>query len=424
MMITIIFSIIFALILILLVTGSYHRSVVAMLGALLIIAFGLEYGVFGTQDVVGFVFDNADTIALVVGSMILCEALGRSGLFQFVGLSLISNIGKSIRWFAAIMLLLTVFLSAFLNNITAMLIVGALTLSLEKRLEMDFSELIIYEAIFTNIGGLMLMISSIPNLIVAGEFNIGFSRFAVVCIPLSLILTVVSIYMVMRRMKTVAPLKENLEIDPWSAVKDKKVFYRASLIFILVMIFFVLNDILHIGLGLIAIGGATAMLILSGEEPESIFRDIDWGTIFFLVSFFIIVGGMEKSGVLEVFAQDVSAVFLLIPPLAYLFTILVCGAASAFIDNIPITITLIPIIKYISDKVGLSIETLAWSMVFGANLGGNFTPIGSPSIIIATGMLKRKGKNISFYEWFRKYAVFPCVHLLLAGLYTILLVVI
>ena len=167
MMITIIFSIIFALILILLVTGSYHRSVVAMLGALLIIAFGLEYGVFGTQDVVGFVFDNADTIALVIGSMILCEALGRSGLFQFVGLSLISNIGKSIRWFAAIMLLLTVFLSAFLNNITAMLIVGALTLSLEKRLEMDFSELIIYEAIFTNIGGLMLMISSIPNLIVA-----------------------------------------------------------------------------------------------------------------------------------------------------------------------------------------------------------------------------------------------------------------
>jgi len=423
-MITIIFSLIFALILILLVTGSYHRSVVAMLGALLVIAFGLEYGVFGTSDIVGFVFDNADTIALIIGSMILCEALGRSGLFQFIGLSLVSNVGKSIRWFAAIMLLLTVFLSAFLNNITAMLIIGALTLSLEKRLEMDLSELIIYEAIFTNIGGLMLMISSIPNLIVAGEFNIGFSRFAIVCIPLSLILTVLSLYMVMRRMKTATPLKEDLEIDPWSAVKDKKVFYRASLIFILVMIFFVLNDVVHVGLGLIAIGGATAMLILSGEEPESVFRDIDWGTIFFLVSFYIIVGGMAQSGVLNAFAEDISVIFFLIPALAYFFSILVCGVTSAFIDNIPITITLIPITKYLSTKVGLNIETLAWSIVFGANLGGNLTPIGSPSNIIAAGMLKRKRKNISFHEWFREYAIFPCVHLLLASLYTILLVVI
>ncbi|RLI21868.1 hypothetical protein DRO54_02595 [Candidatus Bathyarchaeota archaeon] len=424
MAIVIIFSLIFTLILLLLFTGSYHRSVVAMLGALLVIAFGWEYGIFSPQSAADYVFKNAETIVLVIGSMILCEALGRSGLFQFIGLSLISNIGKSIRWFTAIMLLLTVILSAFLNNITAMLIIGALTLSLEKRLELDLSELIIYEAIFTNIGGLMLMISSIPNLIVAGEFGIGFSSFAATCIPLTLLLTVVSIYLVIKRMKNVTPLKEDLEINPWSAVKDKRIFYRASLIFTLVMILFVLNDVVHIGLGLIAIAGATAMLILSGEEPESVFRDIDWGTIFFLVSFYVIIGGMEQSGVLTLFAQDLSMILAIIPAIAYFLNIWISGAASAFIDNIPITITLIPIVKYLSSSLGLSLGVLAWSMVFGANLGGNFTPIGSPSIIIATGMLKKKGMNIGFHEWIKKYGIFPAIHLLLASIYTVLLVVI
>jgi len=395
-----------------------------MLGALLVIGFGLEYGVFGTRDVVGFVFDNAETVALVVGSMILCEALGRSGLFQFIGLSLVSNIGKSIRWFAAIMLLLTVFLSAFLNNITAMLMMGALTLSLEKRLKLDLSELLIYEAIFTNLGGLMLMVSSIPNLVVAGEFNIGFSRFALTCAPLSLLLTIVSIYFVMRRMKNATSLKEDLEIDPWSAVEDKKIFYRASIIFTLVMVLFVLNDVVHIGLGLIAVGGATVMLVLSGEDPESVFRDIDWGTVFFLISFYVIVGGMEQSGALTTFAQDVSLLFFMVPALAYFFNIWISGTTSAFIDNIPITLTLIPVAKYLSKTVGLNLETLAWSMVFGANLGGNLTPIGSPSNIIAVGMLKKKGMNIGFHEWLKKYAILPCIHLVLASLYTLLLVVI
>lgn len=424
MMAAAIFTLIFTLIILLLVSGSYHRSVVAMLGALLVIGFGLEYGVFGAHDVAGFVFNNIDTIVLVIGSMILCEALGRAGLFQFIGLSLIGKVGNNMKRFTILMLLLTVLLSAVLDNITAMLIMGALTLSLERKLEVDLSELLIYEAIFTNIGGLMLMISAVPNLIVSGEFNIGFSRFATVCIPLSLILTFFSIYYVTRKTQNNDSFGKNLEIDPWSAVKDKKVFYRASLIFSLVLLFFILNDIIHIGLSFIAIGGATAMLILSGEDPESVFKNIDWGTIFFLVSFYIIVGGMEQSGVLNAFAEKLSLVFYIIPALAYIFNIWVCGTTSALIDNIPITITLIPIVRYLSSNLGLNMETLAWSMVFGANLGGNLTPIGSPSNIIAVGMLKKKGKNISFHEWFNKYSILSSLHLLIASLYTILLVVV
>ena len=193
------------------------------------------------------------------------------------------------------------------------------------------------------------------------------------------------------------------------------------------MILFILHDLFpQIQLGLIAMAGAVAMLILSGEDPESIFSDIDWGTIFFLVSFFVIIGAMNdpQVGVLTSFANSLSNVFVAVPGLAYFLNLWVSGVTSAFIDNIPITITLIPIVNSLSQSLGLNREILAWSMVFGANLGGNFTPIGSPSIIIAMGMLKKKGINISFHEWIKKYGILPCIHLLLATLYTILLVVI
>lgn len=418
----IIFSLIFVLILALLVKGAHHRSVIAMFGALLTIACGLGLGIFNMDDVAVSISSDIDTILLIIGSMILCESLGRAGLFQYIGLNMVINIGRSIRWLAAVMLMLTVILAAFLENITAMIIIGALTLSLERRLEIDLSEMICYEAIFTNIGGQMLLISSIPNLVVADGFDIGFSRFAIIGAPLSLILMAVSIYMVAERLKYI-PLKKNLDIDPWSAVEDRDVFYRSVVIFAIVMILFVLNDIIHIGMGLIAISGAVAMLILSGEDPESIFRSIDWGTIFFLISFFVIVGGLERSGSLMIFAESLSRLFQIEPALAYVFNLLICGLASAFVDNVPITITLIPVTKYIAADLGLDTEILAWSLIFGANLGGNFTPIGSPSNIIAIGMLKRKGKNINFLEWFRKYAIFPCIHLFLAGLYMGLLVV-
>lgn len=268
------------------------------------------------------------------------------------------------------------------------------------------------------------MISSIPNLIVAAQLNIGFVEFAVISIPLALILSLVSITFIFRKTRESPSAELQIEADPWSVVKSKSLFYRAAIVFICVIILFILEDFIKIPLGLIAISGAIAMLILGGQEPESIFSDVDWGTIFFLTSFYVIVGGLEKSGMLTTFAQDVEQILSFQPSLTSVFNIWICGLSSSVLDNIPITLTLIPAMEHISTVTGFPLKMLGWGIVFGANLGGNLTPIGSPSNIIALGILKKEGKSVDWGEWLRLCAPLVLLQLILASIYVTFLSVI
>ncbi|MCS7374670.1 MAG: SLC13 family permease [archaeon GB-1845-036] len=420
------FSLIFTLILILLITGRYHRSVAALLGALLTIVFGLEYDLFTFEnlwkELVSFIDVNA--VLLVVGVMILAEAIARSGFFEFIGLSLAKTVGGGFHRVSIALISLTILFSALLSNITTMIIIGALTVSLAKKFEADPTETIIYEAMVTNIGGLMLMISSIPNLIVAAQIGIEFLEFALFSLPLALILSIISILLIYRRLKKFSTMQRKIDVDPWSVVENKELFYRALTIFIFVIILLILQDLIKIPLGLIAFSGAILMLILGGQDPESIFSNIDWGSVFFLTSFYIIVGGLERSGVLNIFAQNIIGFLSFQPKMVPILNIWICGLASSVVDNIPITLTLIPVMKQISKMLNISLKALGWGIVFGANLGGNLTPIGSPSNIIALGILKREGRNITWREWFNLCIPQVVMQLLLASVYVTFLSVI
>jgi Na+/H+ antiporter NhaD/arsenite permease-like protein len=276
----------------------------------------------------------------------------------------------------------------------------------------------------TNVGGLMFMISSIPNLIVAAQLNVRFIDFVLISMPFALIISLVSLLFILHKTKTNNSSSQQIEVDPWSVVENKSLFYRATIIFVIVIIFFVFDDFIKIPLGLIAISGATIMLVLGGQEPESIFSRIDWGTIFFLTSFYIIVGGLTKSGVLTAFADDVVQILSFNPAMTSNLNLWVCGLSSSFVDNIPMTLTLIPVMEHVSAVTGFSLKILGWGIVFGANLGGNLTPIGSPSNIIALGILKKEGISVSWGEWFHKCVPLVILQLLLASAYVTLLSVI
>jgi Na+/H+ antiporter NhaD/arsenite permease-like protein len=421
--ITFIFILIFVLILILLVTGRYHRSVAALLGALLMIIFGVQYGLFHIEgiwvELVSLI--DINTVVLVIGVMILAEALARSGFFEFVGLSLAKTVGGSFHRISLTFITLSILFSALLSNITAMVIIGALTISLAKKYGADPRNTILYEAVVTDVGGLTLMISSIPNLIVASELNIGFIEFALIAIPLTIFVSVASLLLIDRWMRDDDVDESDLEIDPWSVVKNKAVFYRSAAIFLLVIILFIIQGFVNIPLGLIAIVGAIVMLIVGGEDPESIFSDVDWGTVFFLTSFYVIVGGLERSGVLAIFARDVIKVLGFHPGITSVANMWISAVTSSIVDNIPITLTLIPVIKQVSEVTGFSVKVLAWGIVYGANLGGNLTPIGSPSNIIALGILRKEGKIVSWGEWTRKCVPMALMQLLLASAYIFIL---
>jgi Na+/H+ antiporter NhaD/arsenite permease-like protein len=426
--VTLIFSFLFMLILIILITGRYHRSVAALLGAFLTILFGLEYGLFTGQNildqVIGFI--DLNTVLLVIGIMILAEAVARSGFFEFIGLSITRTVGGGFRRVSIAFIVLTILFSAVISNITTMIIMGALTISLAKKFKADPTKTILYETMMSNVGGLMLMISSIPNLIVAAQLQIGFIEFLTVGAPLTLILSAASMFFILRGRRKESSVEQDarVEVDPWSVVENKSLFYRAAMVFAFVIVLFILEEFIKIPLGLIAIGGAIAMLVLGGQEPESIFSGVDWGTIFFLTSFYVIVGGLTESGVLAAFANDIVQILSFNPSTASMFNIWISGLSSSIIDNIPMTLTLIPVMQHISAVTGFSLKILAWGIVFGANLGGNLTPIGSASNIIALGILKKEGKTVSWREWLSRLGPLAALQLLLATVYVTLLSVI
>jgi Na+/H+ antiporter NhaD/arsenite permease-like protein len=423
--VTLVFSLLFFLILLLLVTGRYHRSVAALLGAFLTILFGLEYHLFTSQniltEILGFIDFN--TVLLVLGIMILAEAVAKTGFFEFIGLKIAKTVGGGFRRVSISFIILTILFSIVISNITTMIIIGALTVTLAKKFKADPTRTILYETIMSNVGGLTLMISSIPNLIVAAQLHIKFIDFFVVSLPLTVILSLVSMVIILRRTKKESSADQDVhvEVDPWSVVENKNLFYRAAIVFVFVIILFVFEDFINIPLGLIAIGGAITMLVLGGQEPESIFSSIDWGTVFFLAAFYIVVGGLITSGVLTALAADVAQILSFNPAIASLLNIWVCGVSSSVIDNIPMTLTLIPIMEHISAVTGFSLKILGWGIIFGANLGGNLTPIGSASNIIALGILKKEGKSVSWREWFHKFAPLVLLQLLLATAYVTIL---
>jgi Na+/H+ antiporter NhaD/arsenite permease-like protein len=423
-----IFSLLFLLILILLVTGRYHRSVAALLGAFLTILFGLEYNLLSSQNILGEIvgFIDLNTLLLVIGVMILAEAVSRSGFFEFIGLSIAKAVGGGFGRVSFAFMVLTILFSAVISNITAMIIMGALTVSLAKKFKADPTRIILYETILANIGGLMLMISSIPNLIVAAQLDIGFVEFLIISVPLASILSIVSLLFMRYKTKQRFSPEEvfQVQVDPWSVVENKNLFYRAATVFLFVIVLFILEGFINIPLGLIAIGGAIVMLVLGGQEPESIFSGVDWGTIFFLASFYIVVGGLEKSGALTAFANYMVGILSFNQGIASMLNIWICGLSSSVIDNIPMTLTLIPVMQHISTVTGFSVHILGWGIVFGANLGGNLTPIGSASNIIALGILKKEGKTIGWGEWMRRYVPLTMLQLLISSAYIAFLSVI
>ncbi len=413
------FLLIFALVIILLLTERYHRCVAAMIGAFLVVFFSIERQLVENGLEVLEAIDM-ETLGFVIGIMILCEGLARSGLFEFIGLSIAKTTGGRGALMMASFIFMIVFLTAFVGNITAMIIIGSLTIAIGEELKLDLRKWLLVEAVTVDIGGLAFPISSIPSLIVASKTGWGFQEFAKTTLPLALALTLLAVALALKIFKPKRTGEVEVEIDPWSAVEDRRVFYRATLIFASVMLLLVFKDRIGLSIELIAFGGAALMLALSGEDPDSIFRSIDWGSVFFLASFYVIIGGMERAGVMELMASVTSGALMTAGRLAAVASMLVCALASAFIDNIPVTLLLLSMSEKIAQTGAIGIEPLTWSILVGAIAGGKLTSFGSPSTVIAMGMLKKVGVKVTSGEYMRTAAPFILTYLLASSVYILL----
>jgi Na+/H+ antiporter NhaD/arsenite permease-like protein len=301
-------------------------------------------------------------------------------------------------------------LSIFLSNVASMVILGSLTLVVCEALQLDPKPFLISEALIMDVGGLSTIVSSIPNMIVGRSAGYDFVSFFIIFSPFVLLGSITTIYFCKRvfakellgeRNKRI-PTDAIQFLDEWSVVEDKNLFYRAAGILGLVLICFSIGS--RIGppfddLGFIALMGAILALFLSGIEPERIFHEVEWSSLFFFGSLFIVVKGAAEAGLLT----DLAFLLASIAGESLLgISLLICwigGIASSLVDNIPITVAFLPVIEElprVSSSFGVNgvpNDSLWLSLIMGANLGGNFTPIGSPSNIIALNMYYRMVKN-------------------------------
>lgn len=423
----------------LIATERINRVYAALLaaGSMLLI------GAVAPVDLLEFI--DIEILGVIVGMMLLVSGAEKSGIFNTVAVRIL-RASKSPENFAVILLTFTAFLSMILNNIGAMLISASITITMTRALKLKPETFLIFEAIVANLGGMMLMMSSIPNIIVAMAGGISFNSFAVNMGPLVVILFVATLLIFLRirreeteeetrreliqeevaETETKAGLKHELRITEFGkwvdlAVRElgaQKAGWRQSVagaVMAATILGFMVYDRFNLPPSFVALTGGVVMMMLAGEEPTEALAEVDWGTIFFLGALFTLINGMVEIGVIESLSQGMLGFAGRWPNVLPITVMWLSALPSAVIDNIPMTATFAPVIQLWVSQ-GLT-RDLWWGLVAGANLGGSLTPIGSPSNILVLGVSEREGHPIPLARFFKLCFKVTLIHLIISTIY-------
>ena len=371
-------------------------------------------------------------IAIILGSSVFVDVTSRSGLFTWVAIKLTkASNGDSLKllWYYGF---LTVIFSAVLNNVTAMIIIGSLTaVSLNKLKKADqLLGFLLIEGLLTNIGGLMTLISSVPNIIVGSAAKITFIQFFITASPYVLVTTLATIILG-AKIFSIKPLTDAAAItesatliesfDENDGIESKGFFWFAAGMLILFILTIATTSILpvarELGMGFVAITFAVIMLLRFKSEVNQFYRSVDWDLIIFFITLFVVINVMEHAMVLELIGKGITFVIGTEDSLFGTGALLVLSAVfSSVTDNIPLAAMLAKILAAAGTNPDSS---LWWSVVFGANLGGNLTPIGSASTLVAVTIIHKNNIQMSFVGFVKVAFPFAVAQILLALLYVL-----
>jgi len=416
-----VFIAVFIITYILVFTEKINKTLAALLGAVVAASLGEVFGIFSYETLAGFL--DFETIAILIGMFILTGAGETVGIFKFLAIKVTKASSGKPSILLITLALLTVFLSSIISNIVAIMIMGSLTMRITKDLKLDPTPYMIIESILANLGGLIFLVSSVPNIMVGFAAEITFLEFLAISGPLSLILLVVSLFVFKKLFKMEQTENEQLSIeslDEWSVVKDKQKFYRSVAIMVTVLICFTFGDLIGVGLPIIALTGSVFMLLVTGSDIEGALRNIGWSTIFFIMGLFVLVGALNELGVLRALAAVFTSGIGGNVPLAILVVLWAAGLFSAFVVDIPATAVLIPIVLEATGILGSGSFLLWWALAFGIGLGANYFPFSSSSTIIGMKILRKK-RQVSIREYTKIGAIVCTIQLLVATAYLLML---
>ena len=415
----------------LIITEVVHRTLAAAVGGLAAIVALNHYKVGGALTLAETTtLIEWETIGLLLGMMVMVGVISQTGIFEWFAVQAYKKSDGNVWTLVVILCSVTAVLSAFLDNVTTMLLLTPVTIQLARVLDLNPIPLLIAEVLFSNIGGAATMIGDPPNIIIgsmmsasaiesAGYPNlasagVSFNDFIVELAP-GIMLTIVPTFMMLKWMYADEFSGERIrdveELEAKYGVKDVKMLKASGTVLVLVILGFFLNPVIHIPVSWVALVGAVIMLLVtSRHELEEPLEKVEWTTLIFFAGLFVLIHSLQHLGVISWIGDQVESAIIYFDSeyrfVAALVIILwVSAIASAFIDNIPYTITMIPVVLQISDSLGLDLGPLIWALAFGACLGGNGTLIGASANVVTAGMSEEAGYPISFNEFFK--AGFP-----------------
>ena len=391
---------VFLLVMAAIISEKVHRSVAALAGAVVL----LLTHVLTIETAADYV--DLNTIGVLVGMMLFVAVVKSSGLFEYIAIWSAKLTRGQPMAILAVFAVITAVLSAFLDNVTTVLLIGPMTIAITQILEVNPVPFLLSQIMASNIGGTATLIGDPPNIMIGSAAGLSFADFIVNTGPVVLIIlaVVVAIFFLMYR-GNLHVESENMEkvltLDEKLTIKDASLLRKSVIMIVLVVVGFIFHAQLGIESATVALTAAGVMLLIGGQDAEDVILGVEWSTILFFIGLFVVVGGLNSTGVIAMLANGMLELVGDNEVLAIVLVLWASALISAFLDNIPFVATLIPMIQTMQQG-GMDVLPLLWALSLGACLGGNGSLIGASANVVLAGVSAKNGYPITFMSYLKK----------------------
>ena len=379
-------------------------------------------------------FIDFETLMLLTGMMILVTLIKKSGFFTIVSVRIAEITKGSPVKILVLFSIVTALMSAFLDNVTTVLIIIPIIIELTRGLGLNPKNYVLSQAIISNVGGTATLIGDPPNVIIGSKVGLSFNQFILTLSPVVIIVFIIVLAYIwfnnrvefkpintsLSKLVAVQLLLEKIRFEFSNITIDKKLMIQGLTCLTIAILLFITQTITGLAPGVVALGMAMVLLIISKADVEEILEEVEWSTLLFFTGLFILVGALEEYGVINWIAQNVFMNVGDNPYVLVLVVLWVSGIASGFLDNIPFTITMIPIIHLLLESNPIPNNILWWALSLGACFGGNITMIGASANIVSVGIAKKYDVEISFIDFMKKGAIVTLISLTVSSIFLVL----
>lgn len=390
---------VFLIVILLIITERVHRTAAAMAGAVVLILTG----VMSADKALSYIDFN--TIGVLVGMMIFVAIVRRSGMFEYIAVRAAKAVHGDPWKIMVAFTLITAVLSSILDNVTTVLLVGPMSIAIARMLKIDPVPFLMGQILASNVGGTATLIGDPPNIMIGSAAHLSFmdfldnTGFAVLFILAVLILLMKIVYEKKIELGTVdTGAIENL--DPSKSITNRALMKKGIIVLICVIVGFMFHDKLGIESSVIALTAAAVMLIIGREDVNEAIQDVEWTTILFFMSLFVVVGGLTETGIIKELASKIIDATNGHPMVTMLVLLWASALLSSILDNIPFVATLIPLILAMQAD-GIDVTSFWWAISLGACLGGNGTMIGASANVVLSDISTKHGYPITFKSYLK-----------------------